>query len=118
MSRLSNQARRQAEAAPVFAALGDVTRLQLISRLCSSGPLSITRLSAGAPVTRQAITKHLTALANAGIVRHSRHGRERFFELEPTRLASARSYLDQVSAQWDTALERLRALVEDSDADA
>src|SRR2546428_8000572 len=53
-------------AAPVFAALGDETRLRLVARLCTEGPLSIVRLSAGAAVTRQAVTKHLHALAAAG----------------------------------------------------
>jgi DNA-binding transcriptional ArsR family regulator len=103
---------RLADAAPVFAALGDSRRLALVSRLCGSGPLSTARLSAGAGVTRQAITKHLEALAGAGLVRDTRRGRERVWELEPRRLERARRYLDQISDQWDAALGRLKAYVE------
>jgi DNA-binding transcriptional ArsR family regulator len=102
-----------AEAAPVFAALGDPTRLAVVLRLCAEGPQSIAQLSDGADVTRQAITKHLIALADAGLVRDSRHGRERIWELEPRRLAVARSWIDQISLEWDDALERLRRFVED-----
>jgi DNA-binding transcriptional ArsR family regulator len=102
-----------ARAAPVFAALGDPTRLRLVERLCEDGPLSIARLSDGADVTRQAITKHLEALAGAGIVRGTRHGRERIWELETKRLEEARRCLDRISAQWDGAIDRLRAFVED-----
>ena len=78
MSRTSSAARR-AEAAPVFAALGDATRLRLVARLSDDGPLSIARLSDDAAVTRQAITKHLHALADAGLVRGTRRGRERIW---------------------------------------
>ena len=85
------------DAAPVFAALGDPTRLRLVGRLCSDGPLSIARLSEGAGVTRQAVTKHLHALGDAGLVRHSRRGRERIWELEPKRLEKAQRYLGQIA---------------------
>jgi DNA-binding transcriptional ArsR family regulator len=109
--RASSGARLSATA-PVFAALGDPTRLEIVAQLCRRGPLSITRLSEHAPVTRQAITKHLQALADAGLVRDSRRGRERIWELEPKRLERARACLDQISAQWDSAIERLKAFVE------
>jgi DNA-binding transcriptional ArsR family regulator len=113
MSRARSQAAvRLADAAPVFAALGDETRLEIVSRLCREGPLSISRLSEGAEVTRQAITKHLQALADAGIARDNRVGRERIWELEPRRLEAARRTLDRISEQWDAALERLKAFVE------
>ncbi len=102
-----------AGAAPVFAALGDETRLNIVHRLCARGPQSIVRLTDGTNMSRQAITKHLNALARAGLVRSERHGRERVWELEAKRLADARRYLDQVSQQWDDAIERLRAFVED-----
>jgi DNA-binding transcriptional ArsR family regulator len=102
-----------ADAAPVFAALGDPTRLAVVLRLCASGPQSIAQLSEDADVTRQAITKHLVALADAGLVRDSRHGRERIWELEPRRLAAARTWIDQISLEWDAAIERLRRFVED-----
>lgn len=95
-------------AAALFAALGDETRLHLVTRLCREGPLSIVRLSEGIEISRQAVTKHLTTLADAGLVRDDRRGRERIWALEPTRLAHARAYLDRVSAQWDAALERLQ----------
>ena len=104
---------RLAEAAPVFAALGDTTRLKVVARLCVDGPLSIARLSDGAAVTRQAITKHLHALADAGLVRDRRHGRERIWELEPRRLEMAHRCLDQISEQWDAAIGRLKAFVEE-----
>ena len=100
------------DAAPVFAALGDATRLQIVARLCDGGPLSIARLTEGSRVSRQAVTKHLRALEGAGLVRSGRAGRERIWELRTTRLAQARRYLDKVSERWDGALERLRALVE------
>src|SRR4051794_8315346 len=103
---------KMAEAAPVFAALGDATRLRLVARLCGDGPLSIARLSDGSGVTRQAITKHLNSLAAAGLVRDSRSGRERIWELEPQRLESARRCLDQIAGQWDAAIDRLRDFVE------
>lgn len=101
------------DSAPVFAALGDQTRLRLIARLCREGPLSITRLADGSAVTRQAITKHLQALADVGLVRDERCGRERIWQLEPQRLADARRSLDQISQQWDEALDRLKAFVEE-----
>jgi len=104
-----------ARAAPVFAALGDATRLRLVTRLCTEGPLSIVALTAGAPVTRQAVTKHLRALAAAGLVRGKRRGvqRQRLWELDTPRLQEARQYLDQISQQWDEALERLKTFVEE-----
>jgi DNA-binding transcriptional ArsR family regulator len=99
-------------AAPVFAALGDPTRLRLVARLCAEGPLSIARLSEGAGVTRQAVTKHLHAMGDAGLVRDARHGRERIWELEPKRLEKARRCLDQIAQAWDAAIGRLQAFVE------
>jgi DNA-binding transcriptional ArsR family regulator len=101
------------EAVPVFAALGDATRLTLVGRLSAEGPLSITRLSEGTGVTRQAITRHLHALGDAGLVRDARRGRERVFELDLKRLEKAQRYLDQIAAQWDAAADRLKAFVED-----
>lgn len=98
---------------PVFAALADATRLSLLGRLSVDGPLSITRLSEGTGVTRQAVTKHLSALGAAGLVRNSWRGRERVWELDRKRLEKAKWCLDQISAQWDAAAERLRAFVED-----
>ena len=98
--------------ATLFAALGDETRLRLVLRLCDGGPMSITGLTAGAKVTRQAVTKHLRVMEDAGLVRGKRHGRERLWQLEQRRLKDARHYLDTISAQWDQALGRLRDFVE------
>jgi DNA-binding transcriptional ArsR family regulator len=97
--------------APLFAALGDKTRLWLVSRL-SGGPLSITSLTAGSRVTRQAVTKHLRVLEGAGLVRSKRRGRENIWQLEQKRLQVARRYLELISSQWDDAIGRLRAFVE------
>jgi DNA-binding transcriptional ArsR family regulator len=102
---------RVRDAAPLFAALGDETRLRLIVRLSSSGPGSITQLSAKSAVSRQA--KHLRVLSDAGLVRSTRRGREQVWDLEPRRLNDAHEYLDGISKQWDEALERLRKFVEE-----
>lgn len=99
-------------AAPLVAALGDETRLRLIIRLSSGGPGSITQLSAKSAVSRQAITKHLRVLSDAGLVRSTRRGRERVWDLETKRLADAHEYLDRISQQWDEALARLEKFVE------
>lgn len=104
---------RLARSAPVFAALGDKTRLRVVMRLCGDGPASIARLTAGASVTRQAVTKHLHVLEDAGLVRSSRVGRESVWELNPDHLNEARRYLSDISGQWDKALARLRALVDE-----
>jgi DNA-binding transcriptional ArsR family regulator len=106
-------AERIVTAAPVFAALGDPTRLRIVARLCTHGPQSIVQLTEGSQVTRQAVTKHLVALEEAGLVRGERDGRERIWELQGKRLAEARQWLDQISEQWDAAIERLRAFVEE-----
>ena len=102
----------RADAAPVFAALGDETRLRLVARLSTEGPLSIAQLTQGGHVTRQAVTKHLHVLADAGVARSRQRGRERIWELEPEALREARTYLERVSAQWDVVLARLRRFVE------
>jgi DNA-binding transcriptional ArsR family regulator len=101
------------DSAPLFAALGDETRLRIISRLSDDGPMSITRLTAGFNLTRQAITKHLRVMDNAGLVRGARRGRESVWQLDQRRVQRARRYLDILSKRWDVALERLRAAVED-----
>ena len=101
-------------AAPVFAALGDGTRLELVARLSLGQPLSISQLASRSHVTRQAITKHLHVLGEAGLVRCARRGREQIWELEPSQLEKARGYLDRIAGQWETALGRLRDFVEGS----
>jgi DNA-binding transcriptional ArsR family regulator len=111
---MQSSARRLKGAAPVFAALGDETRLAIVVRLCAGGPGSITHLTEGSDVTRQAITKHLQVLAEAGLVRDVRRGRERIWEVESRRLEDARRYLDEISKGWDKALNRLKKMVEEN----
>jgi DNA-binding transcriptional ArsR family regulator len=102
-----------ARTAPLFAALGDETRLALLDRLGMGGPQSIARLTAGSAITRQAITKHLRILADVGLVHDRRQGREHIWEVDTARLADARRWLDQIAREWDAALERLRLFVEE-----
>ena len=115
MSRRSHRqapSRRRSQA-PVFAALGDETRLALVARLCRGQPHSISQLTEGTKLTRQAITKHLRVLENVGIVRGLHRGRESLFQFDPEPVMGLKEYLDLVSAQWDTALARLQAFVEE-----
>ncbi|MDT8067617.1 MAG: metalloregulator ArsR/SmtB family transcription factor [Terriglobia bacterium] len=96
----------------VFAALGDGTRLALVAKLSSGGPYSISRLTSGSPLTRQAITKHLRVLEGAGIVHSIRKGREIVFDFDPKPLVELKEYLEMVSRQWDERLARLKRFVE------
>jgi DNA-binding transcriptional ArsR family regulator len=98
--------------AAAFAALGDETRLALVAKLCRGQPRSISQLTEGSGVSRQAITKHLRVLQGAGIVHSVRHGRESRFAFDPEPMAEVKQYLDLVSEQWDQALARLKAFVE------
>jgi DNA-binding transcriptional ArsR family regulator len=100
-------------AAPVFAALGDETRLRLIGVLCGSGAMSIAQLTAGTQITRQAVTKHLHVLADAGLVRDVKSGRERLWEFESQKLEEARRSLDIIAQQWARALLQLKQAVEE-----
>ena len=93
--------------APLFAALGDATRLRIVARLCSGGPQSITRLTEGSDVSRQAVTKHLRVLEGAGVVRGVRHGRESRWALAPEKLEAAQRYLERISHEWNTRLDSL-----------
>lgn len=99
--------------APVFAALGDETRLSLVVKLSSGEPHSISQLTEGTQLTRQAVTKHLRVLESAGIVENVRSGRESRFAFNPKSVDELRNYLDLISQQWDEALARLRTFVED-----
>jgi DNA-binding transcriptional ArsR family regulator len=105
-------AKRQLRA-PVFAALGDETRLLLLAKLSRGQPYSISQLTEGSKLTRQAITKHLRVLERVRIVRCVRAGRERRFEFDPQPIQEMKRYLDSVSQQWDHALSRLKSFVED-----
>ena len=97
---------------PVFAALADETRLSLVARLGDGQPRSISQLTRGSRLTRQAITKHLRVLEKAEIVHSVRAGRESLYELDPAPIEEIRKYLDLVSEQWDQALARLKSLAE------
>ena len=99
--------------AALFAALGDPTRLRIVVRLARGEPLSITELASGTNITRQAVTKHLHVLAAAGVAAPSRLGREQRWSLDQKQLAQARLFLDRIGQQWDSALARLKAAVED-----
>ena len=98
--------------ASIFAALGDEMRLRLIAALCVGGAMSITQLTAGTDITRQAITKHLDVLAAAGLVRDVKVGRERLWEFESAQLDEARRSLETIAQQWDHALAKLKRAVE------
>ena len=99
--------------AAVFAALGDRTRLALLSRLSTGPSRSITELSSGGGITRQAVTKHLEVLETAGLVERVRAGRESRFAYRAEPVREAKAYLEAVGARWDEALTRLKATVEE-----
>ena len=109
----SRMAARRQTRAPVFAALGDETRLSLVRKLCGGRPYSISELTHGSKLTRQAITKHLRVLESIGIVHSVRRGRESRFEFDPQPIEGIKEYLDSGSEQWDQALSRLRSFVEE-----
>ena len=100
-----------ARPAPVFAALGDPTRLRLVDRLRREGPSSTSALRSGTPITRQAVTKHLEVLAEAGLVRDERRGRERVWALEAAPLREVAEWVEQYRALWEERLDRLEAFL-------
>jgi len=103
---------RQTSHAAIFSALGDETRLALLARLCNGKRQSISQLTAGTKLTRQAITKHLRVLETAGIVHGVRAGRKSLFEFNPRPIKDIAEYLELVSQRWDRALSRLKSFVE------
>jgi DNA-binding transcriptional ArsR family regulator len=98
--------------AHVFAALGDPTRLKLVAMLCAGGAFSIAQLTADTEISRQGVTKHLQVLADAGLVRDVKLGRQRLWQLEPAQIEQARQTLEVIGRQWDLALARLKAFAE------
>lgn len=113
MSRISNQnTAKISRHAAVFAALGDETRLSLVAQLATGKPLSISQLTEGSKLTRQAITKHLKVLESVGVVLSTPSGRESLFALSPRPFKNIQEYLTFVSEQWDVTLARLKAFVE------
>ena len=106
---------RSSEAlASVFAALGDPTRLKLVAVLCAGGALSIAQLTANTDISRQGVTKHLQVLAEAGVVRDVKLGRERLWQLEPGQLEEAKRTLEVIGKEWEVALAKLKAFAESS----
>jgi DNA-binding transcriptional ArsR family regulator len=103
---------RRKDYAPIFAALGDPTRLSLVSRLAGGAPCSIAKLTEDTRLSRQAVTKHLRVLERASLVMSSREGRESRYTFNPQPVEALREYLDFVTRQWDDALGRLKAFVE------
>jgi DNA-binding transcriptional ArsR family regulator len=104
---------RSSEAlANIFAALGDPTRLKLVAVLCAGGAFSIAQLTANTEISRQGVTKHLQVLADAGVVRDVKLGRERLWQLEPGQIAEAKRTLEVIGREWDVALGKLKAFVE------
>jgi DNA-binding transcriptional ArsR family regulator len=99
--------------AAVFAALGDETRLSMLTKIGSGPPQSIARLTAGTRMSRQAVTKHLRVLEDVGVVRSIRAGRESLFEIVPRPIDELQAFLTEMSSQWDVALSRLKSFVED-----
>ena len=98
--------------ATVFFALGDVTRLRLVALLCAGSALSITQLTTKTEITRQAVTKHLQVLADAGLVRDLKIGRERLWQFDPAQMEAARESLEVIGRQWNQALAKLKAFAE------
>jgi ArsR family transcriptional regulator, cadmium/lead-responsive transcriptional repressor len=96
----------------VFAALADPTRRQIAKLLGEQGQLTPTELAGQLPITRQAVTKHLGALHEAGLVRSARHGRETRYRLTPRPFEAAALWMAALGAEWDERLEALRGLIE------
>jgi len=91
-----------------FAALADPTRRHVIGVLSCGGEVSVTELARELPISRQAVAKHLAALADAGLVESTRHGRETRYRLTPGPLTDAGAWIDRVGSEWDSRLGRLR----------
>ena len=109
-SRRVHAARLQACAA-IFAALGQETRLSLVTKLSEGHPCSISQLTEESKLTRQAITRHLRVLEEVGLVHSTPSGRESMFELDTRPFKDVGEYLEFVSEQWDQALARLKSFV-------
>jgi DNA-binding transcriptional ArsR family regulator len=104
---------RTEKQANVFAALGDPTRLSLVAKLLDHQGHSISDLTEGTKITRQAVTKHLAVLQGVGLVSCLKEGRQSLYELDPKPLESLREYLGVIAAQWENKLGDLKKFVED-----
>lgn len=96
----------------IFFALGDPHRLTMIERLAHRGPQAMVRLIEGLPFTRQAGAKHIDVLAQAGLVRVERSGRERVVSLDRENMHLARMFMVRMESDWDDRLDALRAITE------
>ena len=96
----------------MFAALADPTRRQVVRSLSRQPELTASRLAGELPMTRQAVTKHLQVLADAGLVHDLKVGRERLWQFDPEQLDEARRSLEIIGRQWERALGKLRAALE------
>jgi DNA-binding transcriptional ArsR family regulator len=110
---VSTSAVAKAPLSEFFNALGDPNRLRIITRLCDDGPCSTSEVTRVVSVSRQAATKHLLLLEAVGLVSSQRNGRERIWRVRPKPLTDASEYLTALSQRWDSAIDRLRAYVED-----
>lgn len=109
----NNGALKLKQHADMFSALGDPIRLSLVSKLVSGKQCSISELTEGTHVTRQAITKHLQVLENVGVVHSFKEGRQSLYELDTKPIESLQKYLTVIASQWDESLSNLKAFVED-----
>ena len=100
------------QTASIFAALGDSTRLAIVAILCTGGAFSIAQLTANTDMSRQGVTKHLRVLADAGVVRDVKIGRERLWQLEPGKIEAAKRTLEIIGKEWEFALNKLKNFVE------
>ncbi|MDO8271003.1 MAG: metalloregulator ArsR/SmtB family transcription factor [Gammaproteobacteria bacterium] len=109
---LRSVARSSETLASIFAALGDPTRLKLVAILCAGGAFSIVQLTANTEISRQGVTKHLQVLADAGMVRNVKLGRERLWQLEPKQIEEAKRTLEIIGREWELALGKLKTFAE------
>jgi DNA-binding transcriptional ArsR family regulator len=99
-------------AGAVFGALADPTRRFVVRRLAEGGPVTATELAEQLPITRQAVTKHLAALHDAGLVERAKEGREMRYRLTPDPFTDAVAWMAEVGAGWERRLDGLRRHVE------
>jgi len=99
--------------APIFHALADPMRRNLLVNLAENSPKTATQLAEEYPITRQGILKHLNILEDAGLVAVHQIGREKRYALTPEPLNELEQWLKLLNAKWDERLLRLKNLVED-----
>jgi len=109
----TNETVRAEQLTPVFAALGDKTRMHIVTRLAQGEARSIAQLASGLDISHQGVTKHLKVLERSGLVHAQRVGRERLYTCELALVREAGDYLDEVAREWDEALRRLQRFVEE-----